>query len=220
LKGVRVVEVQLSTLTGGLRGFKDLDQRVRRLIIEASQPGIVLFIADINSIFGQGTDTSAAAVAARFTPDLARGTLSCIVAGTEDEYRRIIESDYAIERWFQPIRVRELSLARTLEVVTCVADYLEQTNGVQTSRSVLQWLGPAMARRLRGRVPAERPLPRQGDRPRRAGERVRGEQGHTPALEPPRATGRRAAHRVPSRPRPEAATRAQRHGRATAVQAG
>jgi ATP-dependent Clp protease ATP-binding subunit ClpB len=40
-------------------------------------------------------------------PMLARGELHCIGATTLDEYRKHVEKDAELERWFQPVTVDE-----------------------------------------------------------------------------------------------------------------
>ncbi len=48
---------------------------------------------------------------------LAAGDFSCIGATTQDEYARYIRKDTALERWFSPVTIQELSPEATLTVL-------------------------------------------------------------------------------------------------------
>ncbi len=76
-------------------------------------------------------------MASLLKPALARGEIACIAATTDDEYRRFIEEDPALERRFQPLRVHELTGAQTLSVLEALRDELSQANGVTVSHDAL-----------------------------------------------------------------------------------
>ncbi len=73
-------------------------------------------------------------------PALARGEIACIAATTDEEYRLYLESDTALERRFQPIRVQELSAAQTLEVLRHLRETLAQLRGVDVPADQLAWI--------------------------------------------------------------------------------
>jgi ATP-dependent Clp protease ATP-binding subunit ClpA len=56
---------------------------------------------------------------------LARGELQTIGATTLDEYRKHVEKDAALERRFQPIQVKEPSVAHTIEILKGLRDRYE-----------------------------------------------------------------------------------------------
>ena len=140
LQGVRLVAIQPSMLVAGAHLSGELEKRMQALVREASQPGIVLFIDEIHSIIGAGGMVGTTDMGSILKPSLARGELACIAATTHDEYRRFIESDGALERRFNPVRVQEPTAEQTLEIVRTLRDEMAKNNSVQMSDDVLAWL--------------------------------------------------------------------------------
>ncbi len=136
LQNARVFALQPSTLIAGA-GYGDLEKRLEAIVAEASQDGILLFIDEVHAIVGAGGRPGAGDMASLLKPALARGEIACIAATTDDEYRRFIEEDPALERRFQPLRVHELSGAQTLAVLEALRDELHQSSGVVVSRDAL-----------------------------------------------------------------------------------
>ncbi len=136
LQNSRVFAIQPSTLIAGA-GYGDLEKRLEAVVSEASQDGILLFIDEVHAIVGAGGRAGAGDMASLLKPALARGEIACIAATTDDEYRRFIETDAALERRFQPLRVHELSAAQTLEVLGALRDEFQQARGVAISLDAL-----------------------------------------------------------------------------------
>jgi ATP-dependent Clp protease ATP-binding subunit ClpC len=90
-------------------------------------------------------------VASLLKPALARGDLSCIAATTDDEYRRFIEPDAALERRFQPIRTQELTAEQTFCVLRTLREEFVRLRGVQVEDDVLRWLVDFAQQFLRNR---------------------------------------------------------------------
>ena len=122
LKGVRLIALQPSTLVAGASVVGELEKRMKAILTEASQDGILLFIDELHSMIGAGGSTGSGDVASLLKPALARGDIACIAATTDDEYRRFIEPDAALERRFQPVRVQELTPDQTLQVLLTLRD--------------------------------------------------------------------------------------------------
>ncbi|MCL6639576.1 MAG: AAA family ATPase, partial [Firmicutes bacterium] len=140
LKGVQIYEIQPTALVAGTRYYGVLEERVEILIREASRDDVILFIDELHSIVGAGGPTGRNDVASLLKPALARGDLACIAATTDEEYRRYIEPDPALERRFQPIRVQELTPEQTLGVLSSLRDELARQRGVRVPDDVLRWL--------------------------------------------------------------------------------
>jgi ATP-dependent Clp protease ATP-binding subunit ClpC len=151
LLGARVVAVQPTTLVAGAGRWGELQQRMRALLQEAGQDGILLFIDEVHTMIGAGGMAGTSDVASLLKPALARGDLACIAATTDDEYRRWIEPDTALERRFQPIRVQELSPTETEEVLFALRDELHRLRGVQVPDDVVRWLVDFAQQFLRNR---------------------------------------------------------------------
>jgi len=117
LEGMQVVEVGMSALVAGCRFRGDFEERMESLVREAAaDPRVVLFIDEIHTLIGAG-GTGGADAANMLKPALARGEVRCIGATTNDEYRRIIISDPALERRFYPIRVNEPSRDEAIAIL-------------------------------------------------------------------------------------------------------
>lgn len=140
LKDARLVALQASALVAGAGVVGELEKRMKSLLQEAAQPGVVLFFDELHSIVGSGGTAGRQDVSALLKPALGRGEISCVGATTDDEYRQNIESDRALERRFRPIAVEEMSPQDTFVVLTAHRDYLERLRGVQVPDQVLHWL--------------------------------------------------------------------------------
>ena len=140
LKNVRIIELQPSSIMAGAGIVGEKEERMKKIIQEAAQEGIILFIDEIHSLMGAGGASGASDLSSLLKPALARGDLACIAATTDDEYRRFITSDAAFERRFQPIRINELSPEETLDVLKIVRADLYRRKPVQVDDEVLQWL--------------------------------------------------------------------------------
>jgi ATP-dependent Clp protease ATP-binding subunit ClpC len=140
LKGSRLISIQPSTLVAGAGIMGEIEKRMKAIIEEAAQKGVLLFIDEIHSIMGAGGREGTSDIASQLKPVLARGTLACIAATTDEEYRRFIETDSALERRFQPIRVQELNARQTLVVIEAIRDGYARRRGVEVPDEVLRWL--------------------------------------------------------------------------------
>ncbi|MBJ80673.1 MAG: AAA family ATPase [Myxococcales bacterium] len=76
--------------------------------VAAAKRQIIVFIDEIHTLVGAGTSGESAQDAANeLKASLARGEFTCIGATTNDEFRKHIEKDPALERRFTPIHVDE-----------------------------------------------------------------------------------------------------------------
>lgn len=140
LKDCRVFAVQPSSLVAGSIYRGEMEKKIEQLLKEASQPGIILFIDEMHSMVDAGGSAGTTDFASLLKPVLARGEIACIGATTDDEYRRFIEPDAALERRFQPIRIQEMTPQQTLHVLRAVRDDLLRLRGVQVEDDVLSKL--------------------------------------------------------------------------------
>jgi ATP-dependent Clp protease ATP-binding subunit ClpC len=151
LRNVRVIAIQPSTLIAGAGHIGEFAQRMETILSEASQDGVVIFIDEVHSIMGLGGPVGTSDVSSMLKPALARGDLACIAATTDEEYRRFIESDAALERRFQPVRVQELGPQETLQVLVALSEGLARQRGVTIGEPVLRRLIELATRYLRNR---------------------------------------------------------------------
>lgn len=117
LRRKRLIEVSIGALVSGTKYRGDLEQRVQRLLAEAQDPEIILFVDEFHTVMNTTGADGAPDIANMLKPVLASGQLRLIGATTWKEYRSFIEPDAAFERRFQVIDVKELSLAETIQVL-------------------------------------------------------------------------------------------------------
>ncbi|MBW2146414.1 MAG: ATP-dependent Clp protease ATP-binding subunit [Deltaproteobacteria bacterium] len=155
LAKARIIEVSLSSIVAGTRYRGDFEERIKKIIDEASaDSNIILFIDELHTLVGTGISDGGMDAANILKPYLARGDIRCIGATTLDEYRLYIERDSALERRFQPIRVHEPTADETLEMLRGSKPMYEEHHGVNIPDEALQ-----AAVKLSARYITERKFP-------------------------------------------------------------
>lgn len=119
LKSTRLVELTTAALIADTTYRGQFEERLLKLLNEIKRAGnVIVFIDEIHTILRAGAVEGGALDAGNILkPALARGDVRCIGATTEDEYKRYIASDAALERRFQPIWVGEPSPEDTLAIL-------------------------------------------------------------------------------------------------------
>jgi ATP-dependent Clp protease ATP-binding subunit ClpC len=109
LEGRRLLSLDMGALVAGAKFRGEFEERLKAVMdeIKQAQGEIILFIDEIHTVVGAGAAEGAIDASNLMKPALSRGELQCLGATTEDEYRRYIEKDAALERRFQPILVEE-----------------------------------------------------------------------------------------------------------------
>jgi len=140
LKDLRIIELSMGTLVAGTKYRGTFEERLREIIKEASSDSrIVLFIDEIHTLVGAGRTEGGSLDAANILkPALARGEITVIGATTHDEYRQHFESDSALDRRFQPIRVDEPSVDETVELLGRLAPRYEAHHEVTIEPATLR----------------------------------------------------------------------------------
>src|SRR5205807_1781046 len=132
LKGKQIYTLDLGALVAGSRYRGDFEERLKKVLKEIRTRGdIVLFIDELHTLVGAGAAEGAIDAASILKPMLARGELQTIGATTLDEYRKHLEKDAALERRFQPITVKEPTVAHTIEILKGLRDRYEAHHRVQ-----------------------------------------------------------------------------------------
>jgi len=153
LRQRKVVALPASSLVAGAGVVGELEQRMEKLLAEVARQDVILFIDELHTIVGAGSSSThrSGDVANMLKPGLARGDFACIAATTDDEYRRYIEPDSALERRFQPIRIQEMDAAQTLAILQSLRASFARSHGVETGDPVLTWLIDFAARFMHNR---------------------------------------------------------------------
>ena len=155
LKDKQLYSLDLGALVAGSRYRGDFEERLKKVLKEIKTRGdIIIFIDEIHTLVGAGAAEGAIDAASILKPMLARGELQTIGATTLDEYRKHIEKDAALERRFQPIQVKEPSVAHTIEILKGLRDRYETHHRVSITDGAL-----SAAANLADRYVSDRFLP-------------------------------------------------------------
>ncbi len=126
LHGKRVLQLDVGSLVAGTMYRGQFEERLKRVIEELKSSESILFIDEVHMLVGAGSAGSSVDAANILKPALARGELQVVGATTLDEYRKNIESDAALERRFQPIRVEEPSSEESVKILKGIKSAYEK----------------------------------------------------------------------------------------------
>ena len=156
LKQRRVLALDMGSLVAGAKFRGEFEERLKAVMDEVTQAQgeIILFIDEIHTVMGAGAGEGAMDAANMMKPALARGELQALGATTEDEYRKRIERDAALERRFQPVLVEEPDEDTAFEMLTALRPRYEAHHKVRIQDAALK-----AAVRLSARYLSDRLLP-------------------------------------------------------------
>ena len=106
----------------------------------------------IHTVVGAGAAEGSVDASNMMKPALARGELQCLGATTEDEYRRYIESDAALERRFQPVLVEEPDLPTSVEMLKALRPKYEAHHRLEILDQALEAAASLSQRYISGRL--------------------------------------------------------------------
>jgi ATP-dependent Clp protease ATP-binding subunit ClpC len=129
----RVLQLDVGSLVAGTMYRGQFEERLKRVIEELKSSDAILFIDEVHMLVGAGSAGSAVDAANILKPALSRGELQTIGATTLDEYRKHIESDAALERRFQPVRVEEPTPDESIEILQGIKSAYEKHHNLSIS---------------------------------------------------------------------------------------
>ena len=139
IKDKQIYSLDMGSLVAGSRYRGDFEERLKKVLKEIRTRGdIILFIDEIHTLVGAGAAEGSIDAAQMLKPMLARGELQTIGATTNDEYRKHIEKDAALERRFQPVTVEEPSVEETVEILKGLRDRYEAHHRVIITDAAIQ----------------------------------------------------------------------------------
>ena len=135
LKNKTIWELDMGALIAGAKYRGEFEERLKAVLkeIKESEGSIILFIDEIHMIVGAGRLEGAMDAGNMLKPMLARGEIHCIGATTLNEYRKYIESDGALERRFQKVKVSEPTVMNTITILRGLKERFEVHHGVNIS---------------------------------------------------------------------------------------
>ncbi|MBN1965029.1 MAG: ATP-dependent Clp protease ATP-binding subunit, partial [Anaerolineae bacterium] len=140
VKDKRIVQIELGTLVAGTSLRGQFEERLVGIIEEIKDSDdVILFVDEIHTLVGAGDTLDSNLDAANILkPALARGEIRCIGATTNEEYRRVIAQDPALDRRFRTIDIDEPSEEDTLAILTGLRDAYESHHGVTIRPDALE----------------------------------------------------------------------------------
>ena len=156
LKERRVLALDMGALVAGTSMRGEFEERLKAVMdeVKQAQGEIILFIDEIHTVVGAGSASGSIDASNMMKPALARGELQALGATTEEEYRKHIERDAALERRFQPIIVEEPDEATAVEMLTALRPRYEAHHKIRIDDDAL-----TAAVRLSARYISDRLLP-------------------------------------------------------------
>jgi type VI secretion system protein VasG len=156
LRSVQVRTLDLGLLQAGAGVKGEFENRLKSVIAEvkASPVPVILFIDEAHTIIGAGGQAGQGDAANLLKPALARGELRTIAATTWAEYKKYFETDAALKRRFQVVKVEEPDEEKAMLMMRGLAHTLEKHHAVRILEEAV-----ADAVRLSHRYITDRQLP-------------------------------------------------------------
>ena len=127
----RLLSLSLPSVIAGTKYRGEFEDRMKNILAEVARAGnVILFLDELHTLIGAGSAEGAIDAANLLKPALARGGLQLIGATTQEEYRRMIEKDAALERRFQPVRVEEPTPETTRTILQTLAPRYGRHHGL------------------------------------------------------------------------------------------
>ena len=152
LQGKRLLSLDMALMVAGTKYRGDFEERFRNLLEELiREQNTILFIDEIHVVVGAGAAEGAIDAASILKPLLARGELQLIGATTQEEYRRCIQKDAALERRFGKVTVEEPTPLNAVKILQGLAANYERYHGVTLPPQTIQAAVELSVRYLPGR---------------------------------------------------------------------
>ena len=147
-----IYSLDITQLIAGTKYRGDFEERLKNIIEEVSgDKDVILFIDEIHIIATAGAAEGAIDAANILKPALARGKMQVIGATTQEEYRRIIEKDSALERRFSKIEVSEPTAESAIKILNGLKERYEQHHGIYISDEAITAAVKLSERYIQGR---------------------------------------------------------------------
>ncbi len=140
LRNRKVLALDMGALVAGAKFRGEFEERLKAVMdeIKESQGEVILFIDELHTVVGAGAAEGSIDASNMMKPALARGELQAIGATTEDEYRRHIERDAALERRFQPVLVEEPDPETAIEMLKGLRPKYEAHHKVEITDEAIE----------------------------------------------------------------------------------
>jgi type VI secretion system protein VasG len=133
LKNVQLHTLDLGLLQAGAGVKGEFENRLKGVIdeVKRSPIPIILFIDEAHTMIGAGGQAGQNDAANLLKPALARGELRTIAATTFAEYKKYFETDAALKRRFQQVKVDEPDEQKAIRMLRGLVNMLEKHHKVR-----------------------------------------------------------------------------------------
>ncbi len=152
LRGKRLLSLDMANLVAGTKYRGDFEERFKNLLEElVRENSAVLFVDEFHTIIGAGAAEGAIDASSILKPLLARGELQVIGATTNEEYRKNIKKDTALERRFGCVNIAEPSEEQAVKILEGLCTRYEQYHGVKITKESIKATVSLSVRYLTGK---------------------------------------------------------------------
>ena len=138
LRGKRLLSLDLVSMVAGTKYRGEFEERVNQVLAEVRRAGnVILFLDELHNIVGAGSAEGAIDAANILKPALSRGEIQVVGATTQEEYRKYIEKDAALERRFQPVKVAEPTSDQAKAILRGLRRRYEEHHGLTISDAAI-----------------------------------------------------------------------------------
>ena len=133
-----IFNLDLNTIVAGTKYRGEFEDRLNKIIEDAKDPSVILFIDEIHTLSGAGDAEGALDAANILKPALSSGEVTIIGATTYSEYRKKLFRDKALHRRFDQVIIEEPAKEETLKILNQKKRVYEQFHYVSISPQILE----------------------------------------------------------------------------------
>lgn len=139
LVGKRICSLNLNDLVAGTKFRGEYEERLKNIIKEVcDNKDIIVYIDELHNLVGNGGQNGNGDAANILKPYLARGEFQCIGSTTDEEYRKFIEKDAALNRRFTQVSIKEPTVDETIKILNGVKSKYEDFHKVKIDKDVIE----------------------------------------------------------------------------------
>ncbi len=140
MKNKRILALDLSAMVAWTKYRWEFEQRIKDVIEEASkvENEVILFIDEIHTIIWAGSWEGTLDASNILKPAMWRWKIRVIGATTQNEYKKYIEKDSALERRFQKIEVPEPDEKTAIEIISWLKESFEEYHNLNISDDAIK----------------------------------------------------------------------------------
>jgi ATP-dependent Clp protease ATP-binding subunit ClpC len=145
LKGVRLVSLPVSSIEAGASVRGELEGRISNILTEIrrSKQKIIVYMDEMHQL---GSAVDGKNISDIMKPYIANGSVTVIGSTTNQEFRKYIEKDRALERRFGKIIIEEPTIEETIDILKKSINIYSDTHKVQYPDDVIEFAVRTAAR--------------------------------------------------------------------------